>query len=304
MMIPDFAELCLMLFVMIDDHYRALPASLKPRGEQAGCSDSELLTMLVVGECMGWQRETEHVSYWARHRDLFPHQPDRTRLNRRRRALVVTLATLRGRVLAALDLARDRQCVVDSLPVPVMGYHLVPGANNANAWRSWGADVGWIASKKQRLFGYRLHLLVTLGGVILDYVLAPASAHDVAVAPELLGGHDDLVVLGDKGYLSAPLAHALREEQAVNLLTPPRRNALRPPPSGHVSLWNGLRQMVETVNAQLTEQFEIGRHGAHTFGGLAARLETKLTAHTLGIALNWQLGKAAWLQIKPLAFPI
>jgi len=33
-------------------------------------------------------------------------------------------------------------------------------------------------------------------------------------------------------------------------------------------------------------------------------LETKLTAHTLGIALNWQLGKAAWLQIKALAFPI
>jgi len=61
---------------------------------------------------------------------------------------------------------------------------------------------------------------------------------------------------------------------------------------------------VETVNAQLTEQFAIGRHGAHTFGGLAARLETKLTAHTLGIALNWQLGKAAWLQIKSLAFPI
>jgi hypothetical protein len=62
MMIPDFAELCLMLYVLIDDHYRALPPALKPRGEQAACSDSELLTMLVVSECMGWHRETEHVS--------------------------------------------------------------------------------------------------------------------------------------------------------------------------------------------------------------------------------------------------
>jgi len=117
------------------------------------------------------------------------------------------------------------------------------------------------------------------------------------------------VVLGDKGYFSAPLAHALHQEQAVDVLTPPRRNALCPPLPGRVSLWNGLRHAaqgapVETVNAQLTEQFAIGRHGAHTFGGLAARLETKLTAHTLGIALNWQLGKAAWLQIKSLAFPI
>jgi len=167
-----------------------------------------------------------------------------------------------------------------------------------------GADVGGIASKKQHLFGYRLHLLVTLGGVIRDYVLAPASAHDVAVAPELLDGHDDLVVLGDKGYLSAPLAQTLREEHAVDLLTPSRKNALHPLPSGRVSLWNGLRQMVETVNAQLTEQFNLARHGAHMFRGLAARLETKFTAHTLGIALNWQLGKAAWLHIKSLAFPI
>ncbi len=304
MMIPDFAELCLMLYVLIDDHYRALPVALKPRGEQAACSDSELLTMLIVSECMGWQRKTEHVSQWMWHRDLFPHQPDRTRLNRRRRALIATLTALRCRVLDALPPAHDRQCVMDSLPVPVMGAHLVAGANNANNWRSWGADVGWVASKKQTVFGYKLHLLVTLGGVIRDYVLAPASAHDVTLVPELLGGHDDLVVLGDKGYISAPLAAALRDEHALHLLTPPRRNARTPQSHGHVSLWNGLRQIVETVNEQLTAQFGIGKHEAHTFAGLAARLEAKLTAHTLCLALNWQLGKAAWLQIKALAFPI
>lgn len=304
MMIPNFADVCLMLSVMIDDHYRALPAALKPRGEQAACSDSELVTMLVVSECMGWQRETEHVSHWAHHRDLFPCQPDRTRLNRRRRALIATVTALRCRVLTALAPAADRQCVVDSLPVPVMGMHLVASANNAGRWRSWGADVGWVASKKQTLFGYKLHLLLTLGGVMRDYVRAPASAHDVTLAPELLGGHDDLVVLGDKGYISAPLAEALRDEHALHLLTPPRRNARTAVPHARVSLWNGLRQIVETVNAQLTAQCGIGRHGAHTFGGLAARLETKLTAHTLCLAVNWQMGKTAWLQIKALAFPI
>ena len=152
-MIPNFEDLCLMLFVLIDDHYRALPAALKPRGEQAACRDSELLTMLVVSECVGWHRETEHVSAWKGHRDLFPCQPDRTRLNRRRRALATTLTALRCHVLQALTPAHDRQCVVDSLPVPVMGFHLVPGANNAGRWRSWGADVGRVTSKKQTVFG-------------------------------------------------------------------------------------------------------------------------------------------------------
>jgi len=137
MMIPDFAALCLMLFVTIDDHYRALPPDLQPRGEQAGCSDSELLAMLRVSECMGWHRETEHVSQWACHCDLFPHQPDRPRLHRRR-ASSTAVTALRGRVLPALALALDRQCVVDSVPVPVMGYPLVPGAHNAGTWRSCG----------------------------------------------------------------------------------------------------------------------------------------------------------------------
>lgn len=273
------------------------------------CSDSELLTMLVVGECVGWHRETEHVSAWARHRDLFPHQPDRTRLNRRRRALRATLTALRCRVLTTLTPAHDRQWVIDSVPIPVMGFHLVPGAHNAGCWRSWGADFGRVTTKKRTgalwaVFGYKLHLLVTRGGVIRDYVRAPASAHDVTVAPELLGGHDDLVVLGDKGYISVLLADTLRTEHALHLLTPPRRNARVAEAQGRVTLWNGLRQVIETVNAQLTAQFGIGRHGAHTFGGLAARLETKLIAYTLCVLVNWQMGKAAWLQIKALAFPI
>ena len=71
-----------------------------------------------------------------------------------------------------------------------------------------------------------------------------------------------------------------------------------------MTLWNGLRQVIETVNEQLTAQFAIGTQGAHTVGGLGARVETKLTAHTLCLASNWQMGKAAWLQIKALAFPI
>ena len=79
--------------------------------------------------------------------------------------------------------------------------------------------------------------------------------------------------------------------------------------NGRVSLWNGLRHTaqgaaVETVTDQLTDQFGIGNQGAHTLAGLGARVEAKLTAHTLGLALNWQMGKAAWLQIKALAFPI
>ncbi len=303
MIVADFADFCLVTYTLVDDLWADLPADLKPRGEQSDCSNSELLTMVVVEECMGWDEETAAISQWQQHRDLFPHLPDRTRFNRRRRALTDALLWMRQRVLALLDYAQDRYCVIDSLPVPVIGFHLVPGAASARYWRNAGADYGRVTTKKQTIFGYKLHLLVTLTGVIRNFSLAAASAHDVMVAPELLGEEWDRVVLGDKGYISAPLARALREERQVTLVTPPRSNQRMQRDPAFTRVTNGMRQVIETVNDQLADQFRIGRNHAHTFGGLCARLASKLTAHTLCISINRLLGKADALQIKALAFP-
>lgn len=303
MIVTDFADFCLVMYMLVDDLWDALPAEYKPRGEQADCSNSELLTMVLVEECMGWDEETVAISQWQQHRDLFPHLPDRTRFNRRRRALTDALLAIRQRVLALLDYAQDRYCVIDSLPIPVLNFHLVPGAASAREWRNAGADYGRVTTKKQTIFGYKLHLLVTLTGVIRSFSLASASLHDITVAPDLLGEEWERVVLGDKGYISAPLAQALQAERAVRLLTPPRSNQQGEWDPTFTRLLNGMRQVIETVNDQLEEQFQIGRNHAHTFGGLCARLASKLTAHTLCIYINRLMGKADALQIKALAFP-
>jgi hypothetical protein len=89
----------------------------------------------------------------------------------------------------------------------------------------------------------------------------------------------------------------------VRLLTVPRRDQRRHLPPSVARLLNGARQIIETVNDQLTEQFGLARHHAHTFPGLCARLHTKRAAHTLCLSLNRLLGIADWLQIKGLAFP-
>lgn len=303
MMVADFADFCLCMYVLIDDLWDDVPADLKPRGMAGRCSNSELLTMVLVEECMGWDEETAAISQWAQHRDLFPALPHRTRFNRRRRALTDALLWIRRRLLTLLDYAQDRYLVIDSLPVPVLGFHLVPGAASARYWRNEGADYGRVTTKKQTIFGYKLHLVVTLTGVIRNFSLVAASAHDIMVAPELLGEEWDRVVLGDKGYISAPLARALREERQVMLITPPRSNQQVTRDPAFTRLLNGMRQVIETVNDQLEEQFRIGKNHAHTFGGLCARLASKLTAHTLCLYINRLLGKADALQIKALAFP-
>ncbi len=303
-MVTEFEDFCLWLYVVVDELWQQLPAAYKPsRGPRPDCSDSELITLALIGECRGWTEETVLLRCWREYRHLFPRLPERSRFNRRRRHLMHAINAIRQAVLRLLDLAEDRQCVIDSLPVPVLQFHLVPGATGKATWQSEGAAFGKVPTKKQTIFGYKLHLLVTLNGVIRDFVLAPANASDVSVGAELLGEQDDLAAIGDKGYISAPLAAALRAERDVLLLTVPRRNQRQQLPDAVRRLLNRWRQIVETVNDQLTEQFSIGRHHAHTYWGLCARLYTKLAAHTLCVYLNRLLEAPDCLQIKALAFP-
>ena len=303
-MITEFEDFCLWTYVLVDELWQQLPPEYKPTsGPAPDCSDSELITMALVGECRGWTQESELLPPVLERRHLFPVVPERSRFNRRRRHLMHAINAIRQGVLAVLDLAQDRQCAIDSLPVPVLQFHLVPSSPSAATWQSQGATFGKVPTKKQTIFGYKLHLLVTLNGVIRDFVLAPAGASDVTVGEELLRAQQDLAAIGDKGYISAPLAAALQAEQGVTLLTVPRRNQRRQLPEAARRLLNRWRQIVETVNDQLTEQFHLGRHHAHTFWGLCARLYTKLAAHTLCIYLNRLLGAPDCLQLKPLAFP-
>ena len=301
-MINDFDDFCTWMFVVVDDIWQQINPLFKRPGPSPICRDSELITMALIGECRGWNMETELLSNWQEHRDLFPHIPSQSRFNRRRRKLVCAFNLIRRMVLSWLDLAQDRQCVIDSLPVPVVQFHLVPGSTGD--WAAYGATFGKVPSKKQTIFGYKLHLLVTLGGVILDFELAPANATDLQVGFEMLSEHTDLDVLGDKAYISAQKAAELWQSNRLRLQTLPRRNQQHQPPREVQRTINSVRQIIETVNGQLTQQFKIETNHAHTFWGLCTRIYTKLAAHTLCIYLNRLLGNPQFLQIKSLAFQI
>ncbi len=132
--------------------------------------------MALIGECRGWHMETELLSCWKEYRALFHHIPSQSRFNRRRRNLMQAFNLIRQVILRSLDLSMDRQCRIDSLPTPVVQFHLVPGSTGD--WRAFGATFGKVVTKKQTIFGYRLHLLITLGGLILDFEMTPANATD------------------------------------------------------------------------------------------------------------------------------
>jgi transposase len=301
LMITDFEDFCTWVFVVTDDIWKPIKPLFDRPGPQPICSDSELIAMSLIGECRGWHMETELLSCWKEYRHLFPHIPSQSRFNRRRRNLMNAINLIRQVILHSLDLSQDRQCILDSLPIPAVLFHLVPGS--PGDWKAYGATYGKCITKKQTIFGYRLHLLITMNGLILDFELTPANCTDLEAGIELLSEHADLEVLGDKGYISAAKAAELWQQNRIQLRTIPRSNQKEQVSETFKHMHNAIRQLIETVNGQLSGQFGIEKNYAHTFWGLCTRLYSKLTAHTLCIYINRLIEKPDFLQIKSLAFP-
>ena len=300
--IGGFDDFSLWMYCIVDVTWRHISHLFTRPGPSSRCSDSELIAMCLIGECKGWDTELTMLSEWRCRPHLFPYVPSQSRFNRRRRSLLHAFELVRQVVLRVLDVAADRQCCIDSLPVPVVQFHVAPQASKE--WVANGAAFGRISSKKRMLFGYKMQLLVTMGGVVLDFELLPANVTDHRGGYELLAGHHNLVVVADKGYISKAIADALLADNQIVLMTIPRSNQQWHLPPPVAQCIRRVRQIVETVNAQLVQQFNLQTNHAHTFRGLCTRLCSKLAAHTLCIYINRLLSNPDFLHLKQLAFPI
>ena len=160
-MITDFDGFVTWMFVLVDDIWQQIGPLYKRPGPQPACSDSELMTIALVGECREWDKETNLVGEWRNYQHLFPILPERSRFNRRRRNLMGALNHIRQMVLAVLDVAEDKQCVIDSLPIQVVQFHLVP--SSTGDWDAHGATFGRCATKKRTIYGYRLSSTLSIG---------------------------------------------------------------------------------------------------------------------------------------------
>ena len=151
MMIQTFEDLCTVMYVLVDELFQRYVAPLDQRpGPPSVFTDSEVITVAVVAELISLDEETAVLGYLRRnHPALFPQLPDRSRYNRRRRALGEALNTIRrhvvGWLLALLPPDERPVCVIDSLPVPVVGFH---HARGEQAWRGW-ASYGYNATNRE-----------------------------------------------------------------------------------------------------------------------------------------------------------
>jgi hypothetical protein len=267
---------------MIDDFCKIYyPArKLRARGPLPKLSDSEVITMELVGEYLGLHSDQAIYNYFHQHwNSWFPDMPDRCNFTRQ----CANLWNIKHQFFEHISRFQDHYLqILDSMPVEVCKFIRAKKTNQFKGTAAYGRWFG------QTFFGYRLHLKITDIGVIRNFILAPANEHDVRYSEPLLSDDCGGWTLGDKGYRSKPLQQKLWDQRKMYFHTSLRRNDRKdsPLPKQTIRTLTGKRRLIETVNGQLAERFGIKTTFARDLWHLVNRIIRKILSHTIGVYIN------------------
>jgi hypothetical protein len=293
-------DLFLVVYCVVDDWLQRTYASSnlprKRRGPRAEeFSDSEVLTIILVGELCQCKRERAWLrQVRASYAKLFPHLPEDSRFNRRAQLVREALRGLREALLSWAGCDVEPVRLVDSFPMSLCACYRIRQSSQPIS----GSGFAYNSSKETFYFGLHPGLILTESGFIVDIVLAPAYMSDVgwleAYLDECIEWDRDLSgqewVL-DKGFVSQKLK--ARAKSLLNVLLLARqRDYGKTPPSFWQKLIDQVRKPIEGVISVLTECFGIENIRVRSDIGIYRRTQAKATAFTLGRYFNEVLNLA------------
>jgi hypothetical protein len=193
-----------------------------------------------------------------------------SRFNRRLHALGEVLMEI-VTVLSEL-LAEGTVYIVDAMPLPTCRWVRRNRSKKVNG----RAYEGYCASKKERFFGFQLHLVCDAYGVPVTFDMLPAKWDELVPVQHLLADlPDGSLVVADKGYVSQK--DELISAAAGVRLIPKYRKNMRGNSRKDRNLIRQHRSTIETVNSQL-EKMGIQRLHARTQLGFGLKVIASLIA--------------------------
>ncbi len=277
-------ELIIAWFCLIDDLLPSVTGGtrLRQRGPLPKLTDSEVLTMEVVGAYLGLSQDKALFTYFRYHwATFFPALAHlhRTSFVRQAANLWAVKERLWERVRDQLLPYDPTVAIVDSFPIPVCQF---ARASRCRRFRG-EADYGKDHTTRQTFYGFRLHVRLCWPGVITQMVLAPANIHEGEVVPDLAAGTSGLL-LGDRNYW-LPTLKALLRRRGICLLTP-FRSAKHAPPHSWSAVLGRVRYWIDTVFGQLVERCQAKRVWARDLWHQRNRLLRMVLMHTLAVLFN------------------
>ncbi len=210
--------------------------------------------------------------------ELIPNMISRRQFNDRRKSVSSLCEEIRKRMANEIDGGEDYFCI-DSKPIEVCR---IARGKRCKMGRlgdfALAPDFGYCASQGSYYYGYKLHALCGLSGVIHSYDLSKASVHDINYLKDIKPIYHDCSIFGDKGYISAEVQLDLFETANIKLECPYRLNQKNWKPT--FVPFAKARKRIETLFSQLTDQFMVIRNYAKDTCGLFARIIAKISALT------------------------
>jgi hypothetical protein len=289
----DFTIAVLCLVEELLDELRVDPGwrRVRKRGPAPTLADSEVLTMVLVGEFLGLDQDAAIYRYFRRdHPGWFPAlgRVHRTTFARQAANLWAVAERL-WRVLLDRVPHDPALSFVDSVPVPVCRFGRAWNCSRFRGEAAYGRDTG----AKATVYGFRGHLRACWPGVVTAVQMAPANAHDRELVPEPVEGAAGQVI-GDRNYWAPKLAAEL-EPAGIALEAPFKKRASDPDPERSRVLTR-IRWRIETVAAQFVERYRLKRVWARDAWHLTGRVLRKVLSHTAAAFLCLQRG------LPPLSF--
>ena len=246
-------------------------------------SDLEVIALSLTEETMGYDSECYLFSQLEDYRSKLPHLISRRQYNDRRKYTAELCERIRKRIVERIDGSEDI-FVIDSKPVKVC--QLSRGKRNRMGIKEpeKAPDFGYCAAQSMYYYGYKLHAVCGVSGVIHSYDLTQASVHVIHYLNDLGQDFFRCTVIGDKGYLSAEVQLNLFESARIQLEVPFHLNQKNWKP--FYKPFGRIRKRVETDFSQFTDQFNIMRNYAKLHVGFFTRIISKVSAFTVSQYLN------------------
>src|SRR5574344_300571 len=248
------------------------------RGVAPRFSDIEVIALSLTAETLSIDSENYLFSKLAESKKEIPNLISRRQFNDRRKSTSELCEKIRKRIADSIDGGEKYFCI-DSKPIEVCRMSRSKRCKMGRKNYKKAPNFGYCASQRGHYYGYKLHALCGLSGVIHSYDLTKASVHDIRYLQDVKLEYHDCSIFGDRGYIGQEVQLNLFETVNIKLDCPYRLNQKDWRPQ--FIPFAKARKRIETIFSQLNDQFMLIRNYAKETDGLFARIIGKISAFTI-----------------------
>ncbi len=162
-------------------------------------SDLEVVALGLAAEALGIDSESLLFSRLEEYRREMPRLLSRRQYNDRRKSTAPLCQRIHERMAREMDGGEDCFCI-DSMPVAVCRMARAGRCTMGRKDTGKAPSYGYCAAQGTHFYGYKLHAVCGLNGVIHSFDLTRASVHDLHYLKDVKADFSDCTLLGDNSF--------------------------------------------------------------------------------------------------------